>query len=192
LEDCAQLARSHPSVWQARAFRLAPGLGRRERLEVVVMAAGGGKLAAPLKTTLQAWLSARTQPGVIVTVQDYVRVRFRLTVTVRVRGTVDSQTVKDAVTAALVAAFDEQHRGLGQPLYRGEIYKVVDGVAGVENSSCAISLPWPQSGVDPIDRPQAALIGAAIIALRPGPRQCLVFDAAAFTVITENYEESLA
>lgn len=192
LEDCAQLARSHPSVWQAQAFRLAPGLGRRERLEVVVMAAGGGTLAAPLKTTLQAWLAARTQPGVMVTVQDYVRVRFRLTVTVRVRSTVDSQTVKDAVTAALTTTFDEQHRGLGQPLYRGEIYKVVDGVAGVENSSCAISLPWPQSGVAPADRPQAALIGAAVIALRPSPRQCLVFDATAFTVMIENYEESLA
>ena len=192
LEDCAQLARSHPSVWQARAFRLAPGLGRRERLEVVVMAAGGGKLAGPLKTTLQAWLAARTQPGVMVTVQDYVRVRFHLTVTVRVRSTVDSQTVKDAVTAALLAAFGEQQRGLGQPLYRGEIYKAVDGVAGVENSSCAISLPWPQSGVDPVDRPQAAQVGPATIALRPGPRQCLVFDAAAFTVTIDNYEESLA
>lgn len=192
LEDCAQLARSHPSVWQARAFRLAPGLGRRERLEMVVMAAGGGKLAAPLKTTLQAWLAARTQPGVMITIQDYVRVRFRLTVTVRVRSTVDSQTVKDAVTAALLSAFGEQHRGLGQPLYRGEIYKIVDGVAGVENSSCAINLPWPQSGVDPVDRPQAAQVGSAIIALRPGPRQCLVFDATAFTVTTENYEESLA
>jgi phage-related baseplate assembly protein len=128
----------------------------------------------------------------MVTVQDYVRVRFRLTVTVRVRSTVDSQTVKDAVTAALTTTFDEQHRGLGQPLYRGEIYKVVDGVAGVENSSCAISLPWPQSGVAPADRPQAALIGAAVIALRPSPRQCLVFDATAFTVMIENYEESLA
>lgn len=47
------------------------------------MAAGGGKLSDPLKRALQAWLAARTQPGVNPTVSDYVQVGFRLSVTVR-------------------------------------------------------------------------------------------------------------
>ena len=191
LEDCAQLARSHPSVWQATAFRLPPGLGRRERLEVVVMAAGGGKLSDPLKRTLQAWLAARTQPGVNLTVSDHVRVGFRLSVTVRVSGAFDGQTVKNEVNAALRAAFGEHNRRLGQPLYRGEVYKVVDGVAGVENSSCAIELVWPQPGLGANDKPRIATVGEAIVALNPGPRHCLLFDDRTFAAKLETPEEGL-
>ena len=91
IEDAAQLARSHPSVWQAAAFRLKPGLGRRERLEVVVMAAGGGFLSAALKQSVQSWLGARCQPGMQVLLTDYVPVRFRLEVTVRIASTMDGQ-----------------------------------------------------------------------------------------------------
>jgi uncharacterized phage protein gp47/JayE len=191
LEDCAQLARSHPSVWQATAFRLPPGLGRRERLEVVVMAAGGGKLSDPLKRALQAWLAARTQPGVSLIVSDHVRVGFRLSVTVRAAGAFDGQTVKNEVNAALQAAFGEHNRRLGQPLYRGEVYKVVDAVAGVENSSCAIELVWPQPGLAAGDKPSVAVVGEAIVALKPGPRHCLLFDDQTFAAKLETPEEGL-
>ncbi len=184
LEDFAQLARGHASVWQARAFRKPPGLGQRESLEVVVMAAGGDTPTPSVKTDLQNYLLARAQPGVALTVTDYVRLTFKLTVKIRIRtDAYDSQTVQDAVGAALLAAFTEQYRQLGQPLYRGEIYQIVDGVAGVENSDCSIS----------IDDDAAAQLtritktGSEIMAAWPTPKQCLVFEDSNFTPTVEEY-----
>lgn len=184
LEDFSQLARGHASVWQARAFRQPPGLGQRERLEVVVMAAGGGTPSAALKAELQAYLLARAQPGMVIAVSDYTRLTFRLSVTVRVRGDAfDRQTVQDAVLAALQAAFTERNRQLGQALYRGEIYKVVDAVAGVENSDCGIVL-------GAATRAQLARVveaGGKLLLAQPALGQCLVFDSGGFSASVEEY-----
>ncbi|MDD2465764.1 MAG: baseplate J/gp47 family protein, partial [Desulfobulbus sp.] len=192
IEDAAQLARSHPSVWQAAAFRLKPGLGRRERLEVVVMAAGGGFLSTSLKQSVQSWLIARCQPGMQVLLTDYVPVRFQLEVTVRIRSTMESQSVKEAVEASLVGGLDFSRRQLGQPIYRGEIYSLVDAVFGVENSSCALIFPWPQAGVPTDDRPRVATAGETVMSILPSPRQCLVLDASSLNIRIEAAEEGLA
>ena len=184
LEDFSQLARGHASVWQARAFRLPPGLGQRERLEVVVMAAGGGMPSAALKAELQAFLLARAQPGMAISISDYTRLTFKLTVTVRVRtDAFDSQTVKDAVLEALEAAFTEQARQLGQALYRGEVYRVVDAVAGVENSDCGIVL----SAATKVLLAQSVETGGKLLLAQPAPSQCLVFDSGGFVVLVEEY-----
>lgn len=184
LEDFSQLARGHASVWQARAFRLQPGLGQRERLQVVVMAAGGGHLSEAMRQDLKAYLDTHAQPGVAIEVSDYLRLTFGLKITLRVRTKAfDAQTVKDAVRAALRAAFSEQDRQLGQPLYRGEIYRVVDGVAGVENSDCDIVLPAPTTA----QLAQVAQIDASVLAARPAPNQCLVFDDSDFNPVVQEY-----
>ncbi|TCJ12322.1 hypothetical protein EZJ19_12335 [Parasulfuritortus cantonensis] len=176
LADYAKLARGHASVWQARAFRRPPGLGQRERIEVVVMAAGGGTLSAPLKQDLRDYLAARAQPGVALAVTDYQRLGFRLAVTLRVRSDAyDVQAVREAVADALAAAFSEQVRQLGQVLYRGEVYQVVDGVAGVENSDCAIALSAAPAGATPA---RVAQVDGAALTATPGAGQCLVLDQA--------------
>jgi len=185
LEDFAQLARGHASVWQARAFRRPPGLGRRECLEVVVMAAGGGCSSASLRAELAAYLTARAQPGVSVAVSDYTRLTFRLSVKVRVQtGAFDAQTVKEAVLAALEAAFCEEARQLGQSLYRGEIYQVVDGVTGVENSDCSIVLEAASRSA--LARIQE--VDGKILVAEAGSGQCLVFDGASFVAVVEEYQ----
>ncbi|NTV95895.1 MAG: hypothetical protein HGA75_10855, partial [Thiobacillus sp.] len=180
LEDYAKLARGHASVWQACAFRRPPGLGQRERIEVVVMAAGGGTLSDALKQDLRAYLAARAQPGVTLSVSDYQRLGFRLEITLRVRtDAFDAQAVRDAVLAALASAFSEQARQLGQVLYRGEAYQVVDAVQGVENSDCRIVLAAPPAGVAPA---RLAQIDGAILTATPGAGQCLAFDGATIGV----------
>ncbi|MCB1129208.1 MAG: baseplate J/gp47 family protein, partial [Verrucomicrobiae bacterium] len=171
LEDYTQLARGHASVSQACAFRHPAGLGQREWLEVVVMAAGGGTLSAALKGEVQTYLQARAQPGVVITVTDYVRLTFHVAATVRVDTAVrDPQTVMDSVRTALLEAFSELSRELGQALYRGEVYQVLDGIPGVENSDCSIVLDPVPEGV------RVTRIGAEILTARPGPGQCLVLD----------------
>lgn len=192
IEDAAQLVRSHPSVWQAAAFRLNPGLGRRERLEVVVMAAGGGFLSNALKQSVQAWLSGRCQPGMQVILSDYVPVRFQLDITVRIGSSTDRQSVQNAVEGSLMNGLDLSRRQLGKSLYRGEIYSIVDAVAGVENSSCTLVFPWPQGEVSADDRPRVAMVGDRVVSISPSPRQCLVLDASTLRIKIEAAEEGLA
>jgi hypothetical protein len=183
LADYAKLARGHASVWQAQAFRRPPGLGQRERIEVVVMAAGAGTLSEALKQDLRAYLAARAQPGVTIAVSDYQRLGFRLEITLRARtDAFDAQAVQDAVLAALAAAFSEQARQLGQVLYRGEVYQVVDAVAGVENSDCRIVLAAAPAGAAPA---RTAEIDGAILTATPGAGQCLAFDSA--TLVVKEY-----
>lgn len=184
LGDFAQLARGHAAVWQARAFRRPPQLARSEQIEVVVMAAGGGKPSDALRAELQAFLLARAEPGVAVAVTAYEPLGFRLSVTVRVRSAAfDRQTVQEAVRRALIDAFSPEVRQLGQPLYRGEVYRVVDAVAGVENSDCAIVL-------DATTRAALAQVvetGSEVLLARPAPNQCLLLDASSFTPLAEEF-----
>lgn len=184
LADFAQLARGHASVWQASAFSKPTGLGQREKLEVVVMAAGGGTLSESLKSDLEDYLLARAQPGVSLAVIDYTRLVFTLAVKIRIQiGAYDSLTVQAAVRAALEAAFTEQYRKLGQTLYRGDVYRIVDGVTGVENSNCSI-------GVDTGTAAQLSRltrVGSEIIAAWPAPEQCLVFESGGLSLIVEEY-----
>lgn len=193
LSDFAQLARSHASVWQAGAFRLPPGLGQRERIEVVVVVAGGQRLLPALQGELQAFLLARAQPGVNVTVLDHTPLTFQLEVTVRIRTTAfDGQSVAEAVLAALNTAFSAQARRLGQPLYRGEIYRVVDSVTGVENSQCSIRFDASTQTIPGSEKPPLEIpVADELQAIKPGPRQCLSFDASGFTVTVQDYEETL-
>jgi uncharacterized phage protein gp47/JayE len=186
LEDYTQLARGHASVAQARAFRHPAGLGQREWLELVVMAEGGGTLSTALKSDVQAYLQARAQPGVVVTVSDYERLTFEIQATVRaVTDVHDPQTVMDNVRTALLTAFSEESRQLGQALYRGEVYQVLDGVAGVENSDCTIVLDPVPDGV------RVARSGNEILTARPGPGQCLVLAAEESTSVVITVEEYL-
>lgn len=184
LDDFAQLARGHASIWQARSFSLPPGRGRRERVEVVVMAAGGEPPTPALKSELLDFLSARALPGVGLLLSPFVRQVFGLDITVRVRSAAfDPEAVKTAVRAALASAFSPQTRKLGQPLYRGEVYRVVETVTGVENADCAISLsPATQATLD-----RVVETGRALMLATPTERQCLVLDTSSLLVQHQEY-----
>jgi uncharacterized phage protein gp47/JayE len=182
LDDFAQLARAHASVWQAQAFRRAPGLGQRERIDVVVMAAGGGAPSPALKVELRDTLRAHALPGVAINVSDYQRVTFRLRVTIRVRSAAfDRQGVRDTLAGTLRAAFNEQSRRLGAPLFRGAVYAAVDAVAGVDNSDCHID----------IDAASRALLARVVVRAgevmlaQPSAGQCLVLDAEHLSIVVE-------
>lgn len=186
LSDFAALARGNAAVAQAAAFRLATGRGQRERVELVVVPAGGGSFTPALKTSLETWLLAHALPGVQVIVSGYQPLPFRLKVTVRVRPEAfDAELVKADVAAALAAAFALERRALGQPLYRGEVYGLVDGVAGVENSDVDILLDAaPAAAATRLARDA----NGRILAVHPQPRQCIhLANAAAIEVRAEGF-----
>lgn len=174
LEDFASLTKANASIAQARAFLLPSGLGQREHVEVVVVPAGGGSLTSTNRDNLEDYLLAHALPGVLVSVAEYSALVCAFKVSLRVRlDAFDSETVREAVARALISAFSREQRALGQTLYRGEIYAVVDAVQGVENSNVEILL-------------SAAALAAAkrvardpngvILSVRPWERQCVHLD----------------
>lgn len=139
LDDFAWLAMSQSSVWQARAFSRPTGLGRNDKVEVVVVPAGGGALGT-LAATLTAFLVANAVPEVEVTVLPYESRTFALEVLLTVDSAAyNPDTVTAAVKVALQDAFSLRKRKLGQDLYLSEVYQVVEGVTGVEHSVAVIN-----------------------------------------------------
>lgn len=187
LSDFAALARGNAAVAQAEAFRLATGRGQRERVELVVVPAGGGSFTPALKTSLETWLLAHALPGVQVIVSSYQPLLFSLKVTIRVRPEAfDAELVKADVATTLAAAFALARRQLGQPLYRGELYGLVDAVAGVENSDVDILLDAATAAAA---KRLAHDANGRILAVYPQPRQCIhLANAAAIEVRVEAFQ----
>ncbi|MDM0030040.1 hypothetical protein [Variovorax saccharolyticus] len=171
LEDHARLMRAHAAVVQARAFAPATGLARRDKVDVYVVPAGAAPLTAELEAELLAFAAAHAAPGVDVAVHPYapLLVGFRVVIRVR-REAFDADSVAAQVRAALQAAFGIDRRALGQVLYRGEVFAVVEQVAGVENSDCLIV-------IDPATAAQARRVAMAapdvVLAVLPQPMQCV-------------------
>ena len=86
LDDYARLTERNSSVWQARSFRLPNQWAQQERVEVVVVPAGGG-LLGELNGSLRDFLEANDLPGAGVEIVDHVPIHFNLTITVRVDST---------------------------------------------------------------------------------------------------------
>ena len=138
LDDFAWLATGQSSVWQARAFSRPAGLGRNDRVEVVVVPAGGGGLGM-LAAPLAEFLVAHALPGVEVTVLPYVPRTFSLEVLLTVESGRNPDLVAAAVKGALQDAFSLRKRKLGQDLFLSEVYQVVEGTTGVEHSVAVIN-----------------------------------------------------
>jgi predicted phage baseplate assembly protein len=138
LADFTHLATRYSSVWQARGFVESPGAGRRERITLMVVPAGGGPLGE-LEQDLRNYLLAHALPGVEVQVNAYRPVYLRVHITVRVKS---DEFVPDDVVAAVDAAlrsrFTLRNARLGETFYDSSLFQVVEQVTGVENSDCII------------------------------------------------------
>ncbi len=139
LDDFTHLAATNSSVWQARAFRLPPGPGRADRIEVAVVPAGGGSLGT-LGETLKDFLTAHALPGVQVSITAYQAIILDLSLTLSIKeDEFDPELVAEAVRQAVLAAFALEKAQLGEPLFLSQVFKVVEGVTGVENCGCEIN-----------------------------------------------------
>lgn len=137
--DFASLAAAHASIWQARAF-VRPSLGTRaHRLEVVVVPADGAELGE-LAQTLATFLQSHALPNVEVTVTRFLPLPVTLAVTVEIDlAAFEPAVVLRDVRAALYDALSLRRRQLGQPVFLGDIYVVVENVPGVSTSRCVLN-----------------------------------------------------
>jgi hypothetical protein len=139
LADFTHLAATNSSVWQARAFRLPPGPGRADRIEIAVVPAGGGSLGT-LADTLKDFLTAHALPGVQLSITAYQSIILDLSLSLSIKeDEFDPDLVAEAVRQAVRRAFALQKAGLGEPLFLSQVVKVVEAVVGVENCRCAIN-----------------------------------------------------
>ena len=140
VEDFARLARVHAGVARAAAFTGAISGGYRGAVDVVIVPRDGFE-ADGVTDALAAWLRGRTLPGVAVSVSGYEAVVVGLAVRLIVdEQAYEPETVAVAVGRALFDAFSLKRRGLGEPLYRGDIYRLVESVTGVKSAVCRIGL----------------------------------------------------
>jgi len=173
LKDFALLMRANSMVAQARAFALPTGYGQRENIEVVVIPAGGADFTPDLQSALESYALAAALPGVQVKASAYGPVLVTLKIVLRVRSAVfDVDEVGEQVKLALESAFSLERRELGQPLYRGEIFQVVEAIAGVENSDCRILFDADSQTL--VEAPTVVTGADGVIRLmRPGKRQAI-------------------
>lgn len=136
--DFASLAAAHASIWQARAF-VRPSLGTRaHRVEVVVVPADGAELGE-LAQTLATFLQSHALPNVEVIVTRFLPLPVTLAVTVELDlAAFEPAVVLRDVRAALYDALSLRRRQLGQPVFLGDIYAVVENVPGVSTSRCVL------------------------------------------------------
>lgn len=138
LSDFSHLAASQSSVWQAKAHSQVNDGGRTERVNVVIVAADGVQ-SSEVRDAVKSYLMKHALPGVQVTVNDFKPKHFDLSVTVRVdTNEFNADEVEKAVKTALKDKFALKNRKLGAHLYLSEVYKVVEGIEGVENSTCVL------------------------------------------------------
>ena len=153
---------SQSSVWQARAFSRPTGLGRNDKVEVVVVPAGGGELGT-LGATLKEFLIGHTLPEVDVTILPYKPGSFALEVLLSVDSAAHNpDEVSGAVKSALQGFFSLRRRKLGQDLFLSEVYHVVEGVTGVEHSVAVINGDRTLRRVDAGER-EVLTLGSLIV-----------------------------
>jgi hypothetical protein len=136
--DFASLAAAHASIWQARAFLRQSTGTRAHRIEVVVVPANGAPLGE-LAQSLATFLEDHALPNVEVTVTRFRPLPVTLAVTVEIDlAAFDPTVVLRDVRAALHDALSLRRRRLGQAVFLGDVYAVVENVPGVSTSRCVM------------------------------------------------------
>ena len=158
LSDFANLAQSQASVWQARAVKKSDSRGTLGRVNVVIVPAGGldlgtGVIEQPqlpldFRNNLHSFLESHSQPGVNIELTAYTPIIASIEIKPYIKSAeYEHQVVAEAVKAAVVEAFSLKQRTLGQSLYLSEVFKIVEGIQGVEYSVCALK-PTPLAPIN--------------------------------------------
>jgi predicted phage baseplate assembly protein len=136
VNDFAERAASHSSVWDARA-ELKSSSGRERVVCVTVVPAHGDELSALLSEDIKAFLLSRAIPGVHIELKNYVSKELKLDVTLSGNSArFDVSVVEEEVRKTLLQRFTLKNRAIGAPVYLSDVYQGVEAVRGVEYSVC--------------------------------------------------------
>jgi hypothetical protein len=168
LADYTSLAQRAASIWQAQAVATPAGRRRHDSVTVYVVPAGDAPLTDGLRADLEQFLNAHSPPAVRVTVLPYERVALDCLVTVRVDPLAfDGEAVARAARETLRAALSLPRRRLGAALSRSDVFRIVEAVPGVQDSSVTIGSAGHPSAQRLHARPHQVI---ALDPDGPGPR----------------------
>ncbi|MGD8834684.1 MAG: baseplate J/gp47 family protein [Desulfobacteraceae bacterium] len=140
LKDFANLVAGHSSVWQARAFKQPVCHGYLEVVDIIVVPADGTVLGE-LADTLTDYVQAHAAPHVKVRMRQFERVWVDLSIHVTINTQAfEREKVIQSIEHGLKSTFSLKKRLIGQALYLGEVYSVVESVTGVVQSICTIAV----------------------------------------------------
>lgn len=132
--DYGHIAQRHASIWQARSYALPDTPRATDRVEVVLVPAGGGALSPDFKTNMKTYLEGFSRPGVWVHIEGYQAILLDLRIKLRVDiNAYDGDKIAELVRISLLDSFSLQKAVLAEPLYLSRVYQVVEAVEGVEN-----------------------------------------------------------
>jgi len=180
LEDVGDFARSSAAVAKAEAVWAWNG---RRRVACVTVAAPDGAAIDPgsdqFKNLLSAMLAA-ADPTIPIVLCSYVPRIFTIGATLTVDPSLDADAVVMAAKAALRSAFGFDARDFMQPVYRSEIFAVLQAVSGVValtvdmfrlSDTIIVADPLQQSDqlvAEPPVLVGGTLVGAQLLSLEPG------------------------
>lgn len=134
IADYGHIAQRHASIWQARSYALPDTPRATDRVEVVLVPAGGGALSPDFKTNMKTYLEGFSRPGVWVHIEGYQAILLDLRIKLRVDiNAYDGDKIAELVRVSLLDSFSLQKAVLAEPLYLSRVYQVVEAVEGVEN-----------------------------------------------------------
>ena len=140
IADYGHIAQRHASIWQARSYALPDTPRATDRVEVVLVPAGGGALSADFKTSMKTYLEGFSRPGVLVFIEGYQAILLDLRVVLRVDiNAYDGDKIAELVRINLIDSFSLQKSLLAEPLYLSRVYQVIEAVEGVENVDVLIN-----------------------------------------------------
>lgn len=127
LRDYEELALSFAGVAKARAERVRGGLQQAVHLTVA------GPDGSPVdRQALRLYLDGRRDPNIPLLLDNHLSVPVYTRVRIQVRPGHAADQVEAAVRTALAGYFAFGARSFGEPVYRSDLYRVVQAVEGVE------------------------------------------------------------
>lgn len=140
IADYGHIAQRHASIWQARSYALPDTARATDRVEVVLVPAGGGALSADFKTSMKTYLEGFSRPGVLVFIEGYQAILLDLRIVLRVDiNAYDGDKISELVRLSLQDSFSLQKALLAEPLYLSRVYQVIEAIEGVENVDVSIN-----------------------------------------------------
>lgn len=140
ITDYGHIAQRHASIWQARSYALPDTPRATDRVEVVLVPAGGGALGVDFKTSMKTYLEGFSRPGVSVYIEGYQAILLDLRIRLRVDlNAYDGDKIAEIVRLKLLDSFSLENAVLAEPLYLSRVYQVGEAIEGVENVDVSIN-----------------------------------------------------
>lgn len=180
IADYGHIAQRHASVWQARSYALPDTPRASDRVEVVLVPAGGGTLGADFKTSMKTYLEGFSRPGVLVYIEGYQAILLDLRIVLRVDiSAYDGDKIAELVRLTLLDSFSLQNAVLAEPLYLSRVYQVVEAVEGVENVDVLVNPDGFRDENLAVTNPADVFYGDdnTLRRLTPGNRQLVYLNA---------------